>query len=125
MAVQEEPVLHGPVTRNALIYLSPMPLAPLFLVRALRIWVLARLLVMMLALLAGASADGGALRLAPGAALALVGFSAALGLVDVARRGERALLGNFGVSRLLLLTWLVAPAAVGEVAIAMLVTVQR
>jgi hypothetical protein len=80
---------------------------------------------MMLALLAGASADGGALRLAPGAALALVGVSAALGLVDVARRGERALLGNFGVSRLRLLTWLAAPAALGELAIAMLVTVPR
>jgi hypothetical protein len=94
-----------------------MSLATIFLLRAVRTWVVARVLVTTMVLLSGMSTGHAPYDLAPGAAVLMVGVAVALGLVDVARRGERALLGNFGVSRARLLAWLAAPAALGEVAL--------
>jgi hypothetical protein len=102
-----------------------MPLASHYLTRALGLWLLARLLVTAASAMAGASPSGRPLALAPVAALAMVALCALLGLVDVARRGERALLGNHGVSRARLLLWLAVPALSGEVAVAVLLASVR
>jgi hypothetical protein len=91
-------------------------LPTIFLIRAVILWVIVRVAV----LVVGAAVGAPTLDLAPSAALLLVGVSVALGLVDVARRGERALLENFGVSRLRLSAWLALPALAGEAAVAAL-----
>lgn len=96
------------------------PLAPLaapFVARAVRTWVVARLVTAVMIAVAGMSAGAGPLDLAPAAAAGVVLVTVALGLADVARRGERALLGNFGVSRRRLAAWFAASAAAGELAL--------
>ena len=102
-----------------------MTLAGTFAARGFRLWVLARLLVLvgvaLSAMSGGRAADvhlASAILLAPPVALLVVPLTAALGLIDVARRGERALLGNFGVSRRRVAAGLAAPAALGEVVLA-------
>ena len=79
-------------------------------------WALARAAAGFTLVLAGAPPRE-AFVLAPSAALLMVGIAAALGHVDVARRGERVLLGNFGVSRARVTTWLALPALAGEIAL--------
>jgi hypothetical protein len=96
-----------------------MSLATLFLLRGARTWALARVLVVAVVLFGGMS-EGVPHVLAPGAAGVMVGVAVALGFADVARRGERALLGNFGVSRARLVAWLAIPALLGEIAVATL-----
>ena len=107
-----------------------MTLRGLFVARGVRLWILARLAVAVALALAAASGGRVAaiepsalLLLAPPAALLVVALTAALGLVDVARRGERALLGNFGVSRRRVAAWFAAPAAAGEVAVGVVATI--
>ena len=97
-----------------------MALAPLFLARAFRTWVAARLLGAAMIAFAGLSAGAGPLDLTPAAAAVMVLATMALGLADIARRGERALLGNFGVSRRRVVAWFAATAVVGELALASL-----
>lgn len=55
----------------------------------------------------------------------MIALCVLLGLADVARRGERALLGNFGISRARLLAWLAAPALLGKVLAAVLLASVR
>ena len=93
---------------------TPLPL--IFATRGLVVWALARAAAGLTLVLAGAPPRE-AFVLAPSAALLVVGVAAALGHVDVARRGERALLGNFGVSRMRLTAWVALPALAGELAL--------
>ena len=104
-----------------------MTLARAFAARGVRLWVLVRLLVGVAVVLTAASGGraaavdlASAFLLAPPAALLVVPLTAALGLLDVARRGERALLGNLGVSRRRAAAWLAAPAVLGELLVALL-----
>ncbi|MGZ8376974.1 MAG: hypothetical protein ACXW61_09500 [Gemmatirosa sp.] len=102
-----------------------MSLALHFLLRAARTWLAARALVLAVVLFGGAPTGHAPYDLAPGAAVLMVCIAIALGVADVARRGERALLGNFGVSRAQLLLWLAVPALLGEVAVAALLRALR
>ena len=102
-----------------------MTLCGLFVARGVRLWILARLFVVVgvaFAAMSGGRAAGiepaALLLLAPPAALLVVPLTAMLGLADVARRGERALLGNLGVSRRRVAVWFAAPAVVGELLLA-------
>jgi hypothetical protein len=62
----------------------------------------------------GGAPGGAPFALAPMAAVLLVGVATTLCLLDVARRREAVLLGNFGVSRARLALWCAAPAVLGE-----------
>lgn len=53
-------------------------------------------------------------RLAPTAMMTIVLASCLLGLADIHRRHERALLANLGVSRAMLVVFLAGPAVAGE-----------
>ncbi|MEO8335775.1 MAG: hypothetical protein ABI664_12435 [bacterium] len=53
------------------------------------------------------------------ASLLIIGISTALGVVDVVRRHERALLENLGISRMMLLAFFIVPATLGELGIAL------
>ncbi|MCY7377996.1 MAG: hypothetical protein LH467_01485 [Gemmatimonadaceae bacterium] len=87
-----------------------------FAARGMRLWVVARLLAgAMIAL------DGGhPLYLDLSSAVLLVVSCIALGLADVRRRHERALLENLGVSPFARASFFACPALVGESAIAVL-----
>jgi len=108
-----------------------MTLAGAFVARGARLWILVRLLVVVAVALSAALAGGPPpdaataplLVLAPAAALLVVPLTAMLGLADVARRGERALLGNLGVSRRRVALWFAAPAVAGELLVGLLVAV--
>lgn len=90
-----------------------MLLAPFYLRRALGIWVACRLAAAMMSGLAG----GDPFRLPALAAFLVILVCVGLCLVDVARNRERALLGNFGVSRAHVVALSVVTAIVGEVAV--------
>lgn len=87
-----------------------------FATRGAQIWVGARLLAGAVIALAG----GEPLFLSMLSALLLVAIGIALGLADIHRRHERALLENLGVSRLARVAFFALPAFVGEGAIALL-----
>jgi hypothetical protein len=84
-----------------------------YLARGAWLWIGARLLVSAPLVLAGMDP----LDLTFQTAMLIVGGSVLLGLLDVYRRHERALLENLGVSRLVLFAFLAAPAIIGEVII--------
>lgn len=85
-----------------------------YLTRGALLWLGARLLAGAVIALAGADP----LYLNASSALLLVGISVALGLADIHRRHERALLENLGVSRFARVAFFALPALVGESAIA-------
>ena len=92
-----------------------MSIAVPFVGRALATWAVTRLCASAFVLgFDGGSHGGAPFALAPIAAVLLVGFATALCRVDIARRGEAVLLGNFGVSRARLVLWCAGPAALGE-----------
>jgi hypothetical protein len=92
-----------------------MSIAIPFVTRALATWAVTRLCASAFALASGGGASGGApFALAPMAAVLLVGVATTLCLIDVGRRREAVLLGNFGVSRARLVLWCAAPATLGE-----------
>ena len=92
-----------------------MSIAVPFVTRALATWAVIRVCTSVFVLgFGGGSAGGAPFALEPIAAVLLIGVATALGLVDVARRGEAVLLGNFGVSRAQLVLWCAAPALLGE-----------
>ena len=99
--------------------------------RALVLWLVTRALYAVAALTSVTSVPrdapgaGRALLPEPAVATALVGLSVLLGLLDGARRHERALLGNFGVSRWQQVAWLALPAALGELLVATAAAVAR
>ena len=84
-----------------------------YVVRGMLLWVGVRAIVSAVAALAGTDP----LHLTPALILMLVGGSVALGVVDVLRRHERALLENLAVSRTALVAFLAGPAMLGELAI--------
>ena len=85
-----------------------------FAARGIMLWVGARLLAGAMIALAG----GDPLYLDLSSAVVLVASCIALGLADVHRRHERALLDNLGVSRFARAAFFAFPALVGESAIA-------
>ena len=92
-----------------------MSIAVPFVGRALATWAVTRLCASAFVLATRSGAPGDApFALTPIAAVLLVGVATALCLIDVARRGEAVLLGNFGVSRARLVLWCAAPALLGE-----------
>ena len=92
-----------------------MSIAVPFVTRALATWAVTRLCATAGVLVSGGGSPGDApFTLAPVAAVLLIGVATALCLIDVARRGEAVLLGNFGVSRAQLVLWCAAPALLGE-----------
>jgi hypothetical protein len=92
-----------------------------FTVRGSQLWVGARLLTG--AVLALASGDP--LHLSLSSALLVVALCVALGLADVHRRHERALLENLGVSHFARATFFALPAVIGESAVAILGSIVR
>lgn len=84
-----------------------------YLARGTRLWVITRALLIVAFLFA--SADP--FRLSAVELVGVITLSAALGFLETRRHRERALLGNLGVSPLLLGGLFAAPAFVGEVAI--------
>lgn len=99
----------------------PAPvIARTYLFRGLRLWIGVRVLVSLIFFLAGGlngvlESFGG---LAPWAIVALCLF---LGVVDLWRRNERALLGNLGVSRAMVGAALLLTAVSGELSLRLLV----
>lgn len=87
-----------------------------FTARGAQLWVGARLLTGAVIALAG----GDPLFLSVLSALLLVAVCIALGLADMHRRHERALLENLGVSRVARVAFFALPALVGEGVIALL-----
>lgn len=76
-------------------------------------WLGTRLLVSVLLALAGMDP----LDLTFETAVLIVAGSVVLGVVDIYRRHERALLENLGASRLVVFVFLAAPAVLGEIII--------
>ena len=99
----------GPMRPNTLIVTR-------FTARGAQLWVGARLLAGAVIALAG----GDPLSLSVLSALLLVALCIAIGLSDMHRRHERALLENLGVSRFARVAFFALPALVGESAIAFL-----
>lgn len=87
-----------------------------FTARGAQLWFGARLLAGVTIALAG----GDPVFLSVLSALLLVAICIALGLADMPRRHERALLENLGVSRVVRVAFFALPALVGEGAIALL-----
>jgi len=99
-------------------------LARLYLLRSAVTWLLARLLlavVMATAALLDGGTDAGTTVVFDAIGEAVIVLAcAALGMVDIRRRGERALLGNFGVRPAVLVAWIAGPAVAGEIVLALL-----
>ena len=91
-----------------------------YVVRGMLLWVGVRAIVSAVAALAGTDP----LHLTPASILLLVGGSLALGVVDVLRRHERALLENLAVSRTALGVFFAGPAVLGELAIAFVASIR-
>ncbi|MEP6492200.1 MAG: hypothetical protein ABJF01_05960 [bacterium] len=101
--------------------MRPNPLiARAYLARGARLWFGVRVLG------SAAIAFGGMspLHLTFGATMLIVTASVALGLVDMRRRHERALLENLGVTRITCVAFTVVPALLGEVSISLLAGLQ-
>lgn len=98
-----------------------MLLAPLYIRRALGIWIVCRLAAAMMASLAG----GDIVRLPLLSTLLLVSVCVALCLLDVARNRERALLANFGLSRSMVGVWSAATVIAAEAAVVALAGLAR
>lgn len=105
-------VFPKPMRPNALI-------AQKYLARGARLWIGTRLLGSAVVALAGMHP----LRLSFASTLVIVGASTALGLVDLLRRHELALLDNLGVSRATLAGFFAGPAIIGELSISLAVLV--
>lgn len=88
-----------------------------YLQRGIGLWVASRLVVSLVMALA----EVDPWRPTPLASLQIVFFTAAIAWVDMHRRKERALLGNLGVSRVLVAAICSLPAAAGETGIALIV----
>lgn len=84
-----------------------------YLARGAQLWIGARLLVSALVVLAGMDP----LRLTLPATILILAGSFAIGIADVYRRHERALLENLAVSRTALVLFLSGPAMIGELSI--------
>ncbi|MEO5815288.1 MAG: hypothetical protein ABIT20_08420 [Gemmatimonadaceae bacterium] len=102
--------------------MRPNPLiARAYLTRGAWLWIGARLLASAVIALSNTNPLDFSLT----ASLLIVAISTALGIVDVARRHERALLENLGVSRLMLLAFFAGPALLGELGIALAAVARR
>jgi hypothetical protein len=84
-----------------------------YLARGAQLWIGARLLVSVPLALAGMDP----FRLTFATAMLIVGGTVLLGVADVYRRHERALLENLAVSRPVVFVFLAAPAILGELLI--------
>jgi hypothetical protein len=82
-----------------------------YLARGAGLWIGARLIVSLFSALAGTDP----IRLTFAAAMMTVGATVALGVADMYRRHERALLENLTVSRTRFLVFLAAPGILGEI----------
>ena len=91
-----------------------------YLARGFWLWLAVRLAVIVVPLVAGDFAVSDLLRWSPGGAVGMVVTCALLGFIDVRRRGERALLANLGISDRELIAMFIAPAAVGELLLAII-----
>lgn len=103
-----------------------MPLPEPLLVRALirrgfAMWIVVRIASFMVGLSASGVLGPPPVRLALPAAIGVLALCAVLGVLDVLRRRERMLLANLGVSLPQLVLLLVAPAVLGELAIALVI----
>lgn len=91
-----------------------------YVVRAGCTWLVVRLAFAMVSALAGGwDGPGAPLTIPLVVAAGVVALSATLGVIDVARRHEGALLANLGVSGPSLVACLVAPAMLGDCASAL------
>jgi hypothetical protein len=90
-----------------------------YLGRGFRLWLIVRIAIAAVPLLAGGGTVSDALSWDPVSAIATLSVCALLGFIDTRRRGERALLGNLGIQdRALVAMFLAAPAA-GEILLAL------
>jgi hypothetical protein len=83
-----------------------------YLTRGVKVWVLTRALLIVAFLFSNADP----FRLSAIEFIAVITLSAALGFLETRRHRERALLGNLGVSPLVLGALFSGPALVGEIA---------
>ncbi|MEO5590338.1 MAG: hypothetical protein ABIS03_12185 [Gemmatimonadaceae bacterium] len=81
-----------------------------YLLRGISLWVLTRVAIAGVLLLAG----GDAVELSTAAALEVVVLIVALGWIETFRHRERTLLGNLGVSPLVTSLFFAGPAILGE-----------
>jgi hypothetical protein len=89
--------------------------------RGLVMWIVVRVAFFIVGSIAAMLLGPPTVRLASGTVVVLVALCALLGVLDVLRRRERTLLANLGVSLPQLVLLLVIPAALGELAIALVV----
>jgi uncharacterized membrane protein YfcA len=92
----------------------------MYLARGARLWIGVRLMGSAMMALAGTDP----LHPAFAATMLIVGASAVLGVVDMHRRHERALLENLAVSRTSFFGFFVGPALVGELCIALAASIR-
>jgi hypothetical protein len=93
----------------------------LYITRGAQLWTGTRVLAS--AVLAFAGMDP--LHLTFAATMLIVGGSVVIGVVDVYRRHERALLENLAISRTALVLFLAAPAILGELSLSLLALFRR
>ena len=91
-----------------------------YFARGIVLWVLARLMMMVVAIFGAAIPLREVIRWSVSGALGMLGVCAVLGFVDVRVRRERTLLGNLGIEDRELVVMYVVPAIVGELVLAML-----
>jgi hypothetical protein len=91
-----------------------------YLARGAGLWIGARLIVSLFSALAGTDP----LRFTFAAAMVTVGATVALGVADMYRRHERALLENLTVSRTRFLLFLAVPAILGEIIVSFVATLR-
>lgn len=84
-----------------------------YLLRGLFLWIVTRVAITGVILLAG----GNAIEFSTAASVEVVILIVALGWVETLRLRERALLGNLGVSPLVLSSFFAGPALLGELAL--------
>jgi hypothetical protein len=90
-----------------------------YLGRGFRLWLIVRIAIAVVPLLAGDGTASDVLSWDPVSAIATLFVCALLGLIDTRRRGERALLGNLGIQDRALVAMFLAPGAVGEIVLAL------
>ena len=86
--------------------------------RQIALWVLTRLVFFVVLAVAASSRDESAANNIWHIQPAVVALTGILGGVDIARRGERLLLGNLGIGRYRLAALLAGPPAVAECLVA-------
>ena len=96
------------------------PITRAYFARGMRLWLVVRLTVMIVPVLVKAATPAEVLRYSPSGGLVLVALCGLLGFLDTRMRRERALLANLGIADREITAMFAAPAAFGELLLALL-----